>query len=104
MPYSSPFEVKVKQMAASKFSLQYFESITAKHSNIEDSFSPFVFIWLPIIYKVRFVPGMSEHAKTVASSQKPLNIFGCHLNYDFENEEDKPFYSDRLVYRNCLAN
>lgn len=42
-----------------------------------------------IVYKshvcfVHFVPDKSGHAKTVASSQKPLNIFGCHLSYDFE--------------------
>ena len=64
--------------------------MTAEHSNIEHSFFSLFSFDYPIVYKSHvcfehFVPGKSGHAKTVARSQKPLNIFGCHFSYDFEN-------------------
>lgn len=84
-------------MATSNLSPQYFKSMTLKHSYIRDYFVPFT----PMVYRsqvcsAQFTLNKSEYAKIAGSSQKPLNVLGCHLNYDFENKGDGSFYSDSL--------
>lgn len=80
---------KVKQIAA-KFPYSIFRVAfqILKYRGIL-SFSLCSFNY-PIAYKshdcfVHFVPDKSGHAKPPEFA-KPLNIFVCHLSYDFENK------------------